>query len=218
MAFAAGAIVFPGGRIDAGDHLLVSQFPHLDSEDAAGRIAAIRETIEEAGVAVGMKPMPPPAMVAKLRRQLEEGIVFADALAAAHLRLDPDSLVPFARWCPRLHQARNFDTRFYIARAEGGQDASVDASENVRLFWSTARDVIDAADAGRARIIFPTRRNLERLALLGGFDAAAAEARRLPVQTITPWIEERADGRHLCIPSGAGYPITAEPVTSAMRG
>src|SRR5512145_2049661 len=44
--FAAGAYVFPGGRIDAGDGALVR------SEDAgaAARVAAIRETWEECGV------------------------------------------------------------------------------------------------------------------------------------------------------------------------
>lgn len=55
MAFAAGALVFPGGRIDPGDHLLADT---VQQEDATARIAAIRETIEEAGIAVGLSPLP----------------------------------------------------------------------------------------------------------------------------------------------------------------
>ena len=53
MAFAAGALVFPGGRIDPADRdLATAVFP--GDPHGAGRIAAIRETIEEAGLAVGL--------------------------------------------------------------------------------------------------------------------------------------------------------------------
>src|SRR5436305_14361549 len=48
MAFAAGALVFPGGRIDADDHASAAALAP-DLSDAAARIAAIRETIEETG-------------------------------------------------------------------------------------------------------------------------------------------------------------------------
>ena len=73
------------------------------------------------------------------------------------------------------------------------------------------------AGAGRATIIFPTRRNLERLALFQGFDAAVAHARAYEVRTITPWVEARDDGEHLCIPDDLGYPVTSEPVSTVRR-
>jgi 8-oxo-dGTP pyrophosphatase MutT (NUDIX family) len=44
MAFAAGAWVFPGGRIDEGDERLASRFA---AEQGSAKVAAIRETIEE---------------------------------------------------------------------------------------------------------------------------------------------------------------------------
>jgi hypothetical protein len=37
------------------------------------------------------------------------------------------------------------------------------------------------------------------------------------VRTITPWIEARADGEHLCIPDDLGYPVTSEPLARAIR-
>ena len=40
MAFAGGAIVFPGGRIDADDHVLAERHAHIEAECAAARIAA----------------------------------------------------------------------------------------------------------------------------------------------------------------------------------
>src|SRR6185369_8831284 len=52
MRFAAGAAVFPGGRIDPADHELADMAApaHLPRDEAAARIAAIRETLEEAGL------------------------------------------------------------------------------------------------------------------------------------------------------------------------
>ena len=44
MAFAAGAIVFPGGRVDEADRELAIS---LGRPDDAPKITAIRETIEE---------------------------------------------------------------------------------------------------------------------------------------------------------------------------
>jgi len=54
MAFAAGAWVFPGGRIDEEDEILGRSF---DVDHAAARVAAIRETIEETAIPAGLAPM-----------------------------------------------------------------------------------------------------------------------------------------------------------------
>jgi 8-oxo-dGTP pyrophosphatase MutT (NUDIX family) len=219
MSFAAGAIVFPGGRVDEGDRHLAMHHPDLDADDAAARIAAIRETIEEAGVAVGFDDMPNATVLATMRRQLLEGMVFGDVVAAAGLKLDLAALTCFARWCPKMHQTRNFDTRFFLARfPDGAPMASVDATENVRLFWGTAQSVLDDADAGRVQIIFPTRRNLERLAKLGSYEATLAEVSLIAPEKVTPFIEMRDGERHLCIPDDRGYPVTSQLMTSALRG
>ena len=55
MRFAGGAAVFPGGRVDPADRELAAMIGEgLDPDDAAGRVAAIRETLEETGLAVGI--------------------------------------------------------------------------------------------------------------------------------------------------------------------
>ena len=219
MSFAAGASVFPGGRVDGGDRLLATHFPDLDPDDAAARIAAIRETIEEAGVAVGFHALPNAATLATMRRQLLEGMIFGDVIAAAGLRLDLSALTCFARWCPNMNHSRNFDTRFYVARMpEGAAMASVDATENVRLFWGTAKSVLDDAAAGKVQVIFPTQRNLERLAKLGSYEATVAETRVIAPEKITPFFDMRDGERYLCIPDDRGYPVTEQLLTMAMRG
>ncbi|URW77004.1 NUDIX domain-containing protein [Sphingomonas donggukensis] len=211
MSFAGGALVFPGGRVDAGDLAYAAG----DDEHAA-RIAAVRECIEEAGVAPGVVPSPDAAGLAAMRGRLHAGEAIGVALGAA--RIDLDALVPFARWLPRGVTHRVFDTRFYLAcLPDDAPEPVVDATENTRVFWATAAQVLADADAGRATIIFPTRRNLERLALFGSFAEAVAHARAHPVRTITPWTEARDGADHLCIPGDLGYPVTSQPLATALR-
>jgi 8-oxo-dGTP pyrophosphatase MutT (NUDIX family) len=218
MAFAAGALVFPGGRIDPGDEALAALItPH--QEDAGARIAAIRETIEEAGVAIGLHPAPDHADIEAIRAGLHAGQPFAALLAAAGMTLDLTALTALARWLPAHAHARIFDTRFFLARLPADAPiATVDETENVRLRWATAAHVLADADAGAATIIFPTRRNLERLARFADMDAAIADAHAHPIRTITPFVEVRGGVEHLCIPRDLGYPVTSEPLTAAVRG
>lgn len=216
MAFAGGAMVFPGGRIDPGDALL-AELIAPDVADGAARVAAIRETLEEAGIAIGFDPLPSTEDFRAMRARLHDGETMGAIMGDHALALD--SLIPFARWLPAHANMRIFDTLFYIAALPpGSPEPVVDATENVAARWTTAADVLAAADAGTSHIIFPTRRNLERLARYGSFADAVADARAHPVRTITPFIEEREGGPHLCIPDDAGYPVTSEPMTAALRG
>jgi len=213
MAFAAGALVFPGGRIDADDQATADRF----GTDAA-RVAAIRETIEETGLAPGLVPVPDAATVAALREGLADEEPFASLLAAHGLAIDPAALTLFARWCPNFRETRRFDTLFFLAEAPAdAPEPEVSAHEAVRAFWASAAAILAEIEAGRAHAIFPTRRNLERLARFGSIAEARADAARHKVEKITPWIEARGGETMLCIPEGIGYPVTAEPLETARR-
>lgn len=218
MVFAGGALVFPGGRIDPDDHLLAEELGE-GFDHAAARIAAIRETIEETGIAPALASSPGVEVIARVRRMLEEGVPFSRLLAEHGLRLDLAALTPFARWCPNFRETRRFDTLFFIAAAPEGQAAASAAeAEAVRTWWATAGEVIEQADDGRVHIIFPTRRNLERLSCFASIAEARADAARHPVRKVVPWIEERGGERWLCIPDDLGYPVTAERLETARRG
>ena len=213
MAFAAGALVFPGGRIDADDHLTAD----LLGTDAA-RVAAIRETIEETGLAPGLAPAPGAATAAALREGIADEEPFASLLAAHGLAIDGGALTPFARWCPNFRETRRFDTLFFLAEAPAdAPEPEVSAHEAVRAFWASASDILAEIETGAAHAIFPTRRNLERLARFGSIAEARADAARFPVRKITPWVEERDGGLHVCIPDDAGYPVSSEPLETARR-
>jgi 8-oxo-dGTP pyrophosphatase MutT (NUDIX family) len=218
MAFAGGAIVFPGGRVDPDDHLIAARFDAVEPDCAAARVAAIRETIEESGIPIGVVEGLPNGWLASARVALNNREPFSKLLDAAQLTLDLDQLVPFARWRPNFRETRVFDTRFYIARAPDDlPEAEVDATENVRTFWGSAQDTIEAAERGDVHVIFPTHRNLERLALFGDFDEARAHAESIPVRMVTPWIESEGEDKFLCIPEDMGYPVTRQSFSTAKR-
>lgn len=218
MVFAGGAWVFPGGRVDPADHALALDIGGAPV-DTAGRIAAIRETLEEVGLPIGIVPTPDAATLQTLRAALHAGTPFGRALADVGLTLDVSVLTPFSRWLPAHAHMRIFDTLFYLAHVPGdAPKAKIDATENVRLNWASAQRVLDDADAGKTTIIFPTRRNLERLARFSSFDDAVADATAHPIRAVTPWVERRDGVDHLCIPNDLGYPITSEVLTGALRG
>lgn len=220
MVFAAGAVVFPGGRIDPDDHVVAERHGWTsDPADGAARVAAIRETIEETGLAVGWSALSDPATIATIRRELLGGRDLSSILDSRSERLELDSLVPFARWCPNFKETRTFDTRFYAVQApEHDHQLTIEEAEHSHIFWSRADQALEAADRGEVSVIFPTRRNLERLALYRGFADFAAHARKTPIRRVTPWIEQREGGAALCIPDGLGYPVLSEPIDRAMRG
>lgn len=226
LAFAGGALVFPGGRVDRDDHLVAASMAldnsaaALDAEDAAGRVAAIRESLEESGIALGITGLATTEWE-NWRSALHSGVRLSELLSSADARVDLAGLIPFARWVPHTQRLSHiFDTRFYLARMPDNAPAlaSADGSETVRLMWKRPADVITEADSGNGKIIFPTRRNLERLAAHANYAALEAHARATPITKITPYVEEREGGQWLVIPQGLGYPVTGEPVETALRG
>jgi 8-oxo-dGTP pyrophosphatase MutT (NUDIX family) len=214
MAFAGGALVFPGGRIDDSDRALAG-----GSSENAAKIAAIRETLEETGIAVGLDPRPPQALAADLQEALIAGQSFAGLIANHALSLDLQALTLFARWKPAFQHARRFDTCFFVARAPAGDWLPrAQAGECEDALWLSAGEVLARIGRGEASAIFPTMRNLERLAAHANFAAIRADALAHPVETITPWIEQRGGVPHIIIPENLGYPVTSEPLSSATRG
>lgn len=221
MKFAAGAAVFPGGRVDPADRDLAGGLPGIgDTDEAAHRIAAIRETLEETGLVVGLAGRVDAERARKARQLLLEAGALAPVLEAMDWSLDLEAIVPFARWFPKNERLpRVFDTRFYLADlGTGAVDIAVDATENTRLFWVTARDALAAADRGEISVIFPTRRNLERLAQFDDFDAALSDCAAYPPRMITPFFEEHDGEGWICIPDDAGYPVTRERLQGLSRG
>jgi 8-oxo-dGTP pyrophosphatase MutT (NUDIX family) len=217
MAFAAGALVFPGGRIDDADHQLAQ---HLGlGEDGPARIAAIRETIEETAIPAGLASPPRPEHCLELQAALAAGEDFAHVLDQSGSELDLQQLTAFARWVPRFHAVRRFDTMFFVAPCPPGDwQANVIEGECAGAYWLSATEVLERERDGEARLIFPTRRNLERLAQHSSFEEIRADALAHPVEPITPWVEEQDGEKFITIPDHLGYPVTQERLEGLWRG
>lgn len=217
MAFAGGAMVFPGGRIDPADAALAADLGL--GEHGAAAVAAIRETLEETAVPVALDPLPSPDLARQIQKALVAEVAFADILRDSGLALAANYLEPFARWVPKFHAARRFDTLFLVAPAPPGDwQPVVIAGECAGAEWLTAEEMLARARRGEGRIIFPTRRNLERLAQHASYEAILADARRHKVQPITPWLEEHDGERFVTIAEGIGYPVTREKLDGLWRG
>ena len=216
MAFAGGALVFPGGRIDEADRTLAER---LDLPGGAAAVAAIRETIEETAIPAALDPAPSAQDARDMQRLLLDRRDFGDLLDTAGVRIDPRALVPFARWLPKIHVSRRFDTLFLLARAaEGDLEPNPVEGECSGAYWLTPAEVLDREGRGEARLIFPTRRTLERLALHSSFEAICADAAAHPVEPITPWIEEHDGKKFITIGDHHGFPVTRERLDGLWRG
>lgn len=214
MAFAAGALVFPGGRIDSADRELASE---LEIDPSA--VAAVRETVEETSIPVGLAPLPDVAQAIELQTALLADRPFGELLRTNGLRIDSDALTPFARWIPKFHAVRRFDTLFLVARCPAGEwRPRVVERECSGAEWLTAAEVLEREQAGSARLIFPTRRTLERLAQHSSFEEIRADALAHPIEPVTPWVEEREGERFITIPSNLGFPVTQEKLDGLWRG
>lgn len=218
MRFAGGAAVFPGGKVDPEDRQLASRIaPMSDPVIAAARIAGIRETLEETGLAIATAVKVSGSEAADARAMLIEQGALSPVIERFGWRLELDALVRFAHWCPM--RDGSFDTQFFlIDLGTGSVDITVDATENTRLFWASASGALELAESGEISVIFPTHRNLERLAQFASFEQVRAHAQATPITLITPRRTMRDGTEMLTIPEGLGYPVTGQPFSQVRRG
>jgi 8-oxo-dGTP pyrophosphatase MutT (NUDIX family) len=214
LSFAGSAVVFPGGKIHDSDRDLARSLGTTHGDDTAARIASIREVIEETGLVIGISQRASADQAQTARAMLADREDLAPVLRHFGWTLDLECLVPFARWVPTFKPGRIFDTRFYLANlGSGNVELTPDLGESTRLFWASARDALNLIETGEIKAIYPTRRNLERLAQFASFNDAAKHAVASPEETVSPWIVQGEVELMLHIPEGIGYPITAAPLS-----
>lgn len=220
VAFMAGAYVFPGGRVDAGDTIeepdsccagveTAPRFPDLSLEaETAHRVAALRELVEEAGLLVAGDPAGAPvaaAVAGRIRAELADGTL-VDAVRRHGVRLALDALVPFAHWVTPETEARRYDTRFFVTTLPEGQVARHDAGETTAFEWIRPAAAVERCRAGDMRLAPPTWTTLRQLARAASVDALFAWARAVSIVRIQPRLHR--DGREtiLTLPGDALMP------------
>jgi 8-oxo-dGTP pyrophosphatase MutT (NUDIX family) len=212
--FAAGALAFPGGKVDPADAALAPAA--LAAPSGAFRVAAIRETYEEAGLLLarrrGAEALLGHEEVAALPK-----VSFAALVGELGLDLATDLLVPYAHWITPIDSPKRFDTQFFLAPVPERQRPSADERETHGLSWVRPEAALAEADAGRASVVFATRMNLMRLAASGSVAAALDAARAAPIVPVCPEIVKRGEGTFFRIPEAAGYGGGEIPATGIPR-
>jgi 8-oxo-dGTP pyrophosphatase MutT (NUDIX family) len=228
--FASGALVFPGGRVDAGDGepAMLQRcrvIPGVAAAPMAFRIAAVRETFEEAHVLLARRSGSEALLSATELDTLERGLSaelgrpadFADIVATGEIELATDLLVPFAHWITPVGPPKRFDTHFFLAPAPVDQVAAHDGREAVDTVWISPLRAISQSEARAVTLVFATRMNLAKLGRSRDVAGALAAARADTIVTVCPELVEAPEGKLLRIPAAAGYGITEMPANLTQR-
>ena len=230
--FATGALVFPGGKVDPADAdpVLAERCrggAGLSDEARAMRVAAIRETFEEAGVLLayprGSEVLIDGARLREIEARHRDALndnacTIVDVVQAEDLDLAFDGLVHFAHWITPAFMPKRFDTDFFLVPAPADHVAVHDGGESVDSVWTTPAAAVEAAENGSRTIIFPTLMNVKKLGRSTSVAAALEAAQERPVVTVFPQIEERDGERWMVLPDDAGYEISEAPIAALMGG
>ena len=169
MDFAAGMVVFPGGRVDNVDssgwtfsgnlldaHAAAWGRTSVSNDESrarhnAGRLlaAAVREVAEECGISLGQ-----------------------------------DSLVPWANWVTPEGQPKRFDTYFFVTTAGPGVEPRHQTTEAWQSHWLPVRQIIQDEAAGTLRLLPPTLTILDELLEIGA--AASILKTRRAIESVRP--------------------------------
>lgn len=221
--FAAGAMVFPGGKLAPGDsearvHARCRGIDGLSTDEIALRVGAIREAFEESGILLAhegadggaIAPDRLDALGVKYRRGLDRGeIAMAEMLESEDLVLHCGALVPFAHWVTPSFMPKRFDTFFYVARAPADQLGVHDGHEAVDSAWLRPEDIVTDQAAGRRTLVPATLLNVKKLGRSGKNVAEALEtARTSKIVTVQPELVDPPPRARLKIPEAAGYGVT----------
>lgn len=152
MDFAAGAVVFPGGRVDRADYSTARSRPvaetirrqHADAWQRTAVAANSGETLQEmSGV----------LLAAAVREVKEE----TGALLAA------EELLPWANWITPAGSTKRFDTYFYLTVTAPSVEPRHQTTEADSSHWAPVRHVLEQNAEGRLTLMRPTHTLLTEL-------------------------------------------------------
>src|SRR5579875_3209477 len=118
---------------------------------------------------------------------------------------DPAALIPFSRWITPAEVKIRFDTWFFLALSEGGQEPRVDGQEVVDWRWYSPSGALAAGERGELMLVFPTIKNLEQLAQFESARALIDYAREHEVRPVQPRVIASGETARIVLPGEPGY-------------
>ena len=226
--FAAGALVFPGGKTNDEDESDV--WDELSDGDFSGkertaRVAAIREAFEESGLILARpksaRGKDQPLVGADVAKHVAPYRAAVDRREKRFVALVPQTdlvlalhtLVHFGHWITPDMMPKRFDTHFYLAPTPPQQLATHDGRETTDAVWLSPKLALEMEAAGQATIIFPTKMNLGKLGEEASVPTAIKRFSGERVVTVLPVVGKDENGNPcLHIPAEARYVQTTEPL------
>lgn len=190
-AFVGGAWVFPGGKVDAADRNpawldqvdisaeRANRLLGTDTGALAYWIAALRETVEEAGLLLAHSPdgPVPPDRVRTVQQLLQrDPDAFLGYCQQHGLVLQTDAVRYLSRWITPEGLPRRYDTRFFLAQAPADQIPEQDAHEVVNTCWIRPEQALYKVRHEGWPMVLPTIATLQQLS---GYDSVATILHRL---------------------------------------
>lgn len=214
--FFGGNYVYPGGKVDRDDGSLEicsrsrGITPDMAQQILGGStsreesfaywIAAVRELFEEAGILMAydehgalFEPKGAEGQERLLQNRLlvHQGKITLCQLAhQEQLTLALDQLHYLAHWITPEARPQRFDTRFFVARLPGGQEAVHDRKETTVGAWITPRQALEENLHGELVLSPPTLKTIEDLACFRTVDEIINSLPTLPPQPILPFLTE----------------------------
>jgi 8-oxo-dGTP pyrophosphatase MutT (NUDIX family) len=224
--FMAGNYVFPGGTLDPEDRNidLFESHSDLDLRAIATRlggdlpaekalafaVAAIRETLEEAGV-----------FLARHKENLDEKMDqvcslrlaanlskdwFAQLVAGTGWCLTLTALSPWSHWITPELMKRRFDTRFFLAAMPAGQYCQPDSKETIQGLWTSPQEGLAGNMDGTIPLSPPTLVTLHELLKYRRLKDLQAEShQRSWGQTVLPRLVPLPQGAVIVEPWDPNY-------------
>lgn len=182
--FMAGHYVFPGGILDPGDWQYAVWQKHVDvdartllnrfgdgsltaEQIMAYGVAAIRETLEEAGVFFAQRQNQGRSdieQVVKLRIRTDLSQEwFVDLVVSQGWRLTLSALSPWSHWITPVRMKRRYDTRFWLACTPADQHCQPDQLETTHGLWISPAKGLAGNLCGQLPLSPPTLVTLQQL-------------------------------------------------------
>jgi 8-oxo-dGTP pyrophosphatase MutT (NUDIX family) len=149
--FLPGYVAFPGGSVEAADRELARTW--FGDEEEALRAAAVRELVEEAGLAL-----------------TADGLVDAgtpDSLDAVFGAPPAAGQLPeVTHWVAPESVPVRFDARYFAVAAPTGLDPAPDGGETAHAWWEAPRSLLAGWEAKTRKLYWPTYFTMLQLAPL----------------------------------------------------